>query len=157
VCGSNETNQESIGRKLIVLCFNCSTEMEGSPRTQGAQEAQQLARIRVERIGIIRQHRHIVQGQSPAATFSHSFSLKLKHFIHSAQASKDSPLKNGFRRSLMPFNSGRVSADRRQGEQIFLQKLHKFMAGRGTPIGRLPSLGFKQRNHTLSFIWQFFF
>jgi hypothetical protein len=69
-----------------------------------------------------------------------------------AQASKDSPLKNGFRRSLMPFNSGRVSADRRQGEQIFLQKLHKFMAGRGMPIGRLPSLGFQQRNHTLSFI-----
>jgi hypothetical protein len=26
-----------------------------------------------------------------------------------------------------------------------MQKLHKFMAGQGTPIGRLPSLGFKQR------------
>ena len=36
------------------------------------------------------------------------------------------------------------TGERSKAEQIFLQKLHKFMAGSGTPIGRLPSLGFKQ-------------
>lgn len=50
--------------------------------------------------------------------------------------SKDSPLKN----RPVPIT------ERSKGEQLFLNKLHKFMAGRGTPIGRLPSLGFKQRN-----------
>lgn len=62
--------------------------------------------------------------------------------------SKDSPMKQprgGIRNVPAPYRAG----DRPKGEQAFLHKLHKFMAGRGTPIGRLPSLGFKQRKSCL--------
>ena len=63
--------------------------------------------------------------------------------------SKDSPMKNGIRNVPAPYRAG----ERPKGEQMFLQKLHKFMALRGTPIGRLPSLGFKQRIiHLLSLL-----
>lgn len=50
-------------------------------------------------------------------------------------------MKPGIRNVPTPYRAG----DRPKGEQVFMQKLHKFMAGQGTPIGRLPSLGFKQR------------
>jgi len=50
---------------------------------------------------------------------------------------------HGIRNVPAPYRPG----DRPKGEQIFMQKLNKFMAGRGTPIGRLPSLGFKQCNN----------
>ena len=50
-------------------------------------------------------------------------------------------MKPGIRNVPAPYRAG----DRPKGEQLFMQKLHKFMAGQGTPIGRLPSLGFKQR------------
>jgi hypothetical protein len=50
-------------------------------------------------------------------------------------------MKPGIRNVPAPYRAG----DRPKGEQVFMQKLHKFMAGQGTPIGRLPSLGFKQR------------
>ncbi|XP_057367504.1 LOW QUALITY PROTEIN: uncharacterized protein LOC130688544 [Daphnia carinata] len=60
--------------------------------------------------------------------------------VTSSYRSKDSPMKPGIRNVPTPYRAG----DRPKGEQVFMQKLHKFMAGRGTPIGRLPSLGFKQ-------------
>lgn len=56
-------------------------------------------------------------------------------------------MKPGIRNVPAPYRAG----DRPKGEQVFMQKLHKFMAGRGTPIGRLPSLGFKQRNTETTF------
>ncbi|XP_052099398.1 AT-rich interactive domain-containing protein 5B-like isoform X2 [Mytilus californianus] len=48
---------------------------------------------------------------------------------------RESALRNGFRIDKM-----RVSKD----EQEFLFSLHKFMKKRNSPIGRIPSLGFKQ-------------
>uniref|UniRef100_A0A0P5FTU0 AT-rich interactive domain-containing protein 5B n=1 Tax=Daphnia magna TaxID=35525 RepID=A0A0P5FTU0_9CRUS len=60
--------------------------------------------------------------------------------VTSSYRSKDSPMKPGIRNVPTPYRAG----DRPKGEQVFMQKLHKFMAGQGTPIGRLPSLGFKQ-------------
>ena len=45
------------------------------------------------------------------------------------------PLRNGIRLDKM-----KVSKD----EQAFLIELHKYMKSRNTPIGRIPSLGFKQ-------------
>ncbi|XP_046450396.1 uncharacterized protein LOC124198559 isoform X2 [Daphnia pulex] len=60
--------------------------------------------------------------------------------VTSSSRSKDSPMKPGIRNVPAPYRAG----DRPKGEQVFMQKLHKFMAGQGTPIGRLPSLGFKQ-------------
>lgn len=60
-------------------------------------------------------------------------------------------MKPGIRNVPTPYRAG----DRPKGEQVFMQKLHKFMAGRGTPIGRLPSLGFKQRNYYLEKILKF--
>lgn len=49
--------------------------------------------------------------------------------------SRATPLRNGFR-----IDKIKVSKD----EQAFLIELHKFMKSRNTPIGRIPSLGFKQ-------------
>ena len=53
---------------------------------------------------------------------------------------RESALRNGFRIDKM-----RVSKD----EQEFLFSLHKFMKKRNTPIGRIPSLGFKQSMSSL--------
>ena len=44
-------------------------------------------------------------------------------------------MRNGIRLDKM-----KVSKD----EQAFLIELHKYMKSRNTPIGRIPSLGFKQ-------------
>ncbi|XP_060570859.1 AT-rich interactive domain-containing protein 5B-like isoform X1 [Ruditapes philippinarum] len=49
--------------------------------------------------------------------------------------SRATPLRNGFR-----IDKINVSKD----EQAFLIELHKYMKSRNTPIGRIPSLGFKQ-------------
>ena len=48
---------------------------------------------------------------------------------------RSTPLRNGIRLDKM-----KVSKD----EQAFLIDLHKYMKSRNTPIGRIPSLGFKQ-------------
>ena len=47
-------------------------------------------------------------------------------------------MRNGFR-----IDKVNVSKD----EQAFLIELHKFMKSRNTPIGRIPSLGFKQSRY----------
>lgn len=52
---------------------------------------------------------------------------------------RESALRNGFRIDKM-----RVSKD----EQEFLFSLHKFMKKRNSPIGRIPSLGFKQSKYS---------
>ncbi|XP_052227861.1 AT-rich interactive domain-containing protein 5B-like isoform X3 [Dreissena polymorpha] len=72
---------------------------------------------------------------SEESSCSSSFSAQNDANSKVRTGSRATPLRNGFR-----IDQGKVSKD----EQTFLMDLHQFMRRRNTPIGRIPSLGFKQ-------------
>jgi hypothetical protein len=60
----NDGTALALNRALLYHFIICSsTQMEGPPEKNAQQKEKPFARIRIQRVGIIRQHRHfIIQG-----------------------------------------------------------------------------------------------
>ncbi|WAR22006.1 ARI5B-like protein [Mya arenaria] len=81
------------------------------------------------------------ESEEENSSCSSSFSSNMDTANKIRTGSRATPLRNGFR-----IDKIKVSKD----EQAFLIDLHQFMKRRNTAIGRIPSLGFKQKGRTLA-------